>query len=75
MARLFIAMTRDDEDGVFEGSLVNMEMTVDIGDPDSLEGWLNAFSSVLRAAGFSYDAAGVYVKQRDGTEIEHWSDY
>jgi hypothetical protein len=68
-------MSRDeDKDEFFEGCLEYLELNFDIDDPDVLTGWLNAFSAIQRAAGFSYEFVGVRSTLSNGSEVEHWSD-
>lgn len=75
MAILTVIMKRTDEDESFEGSLESFHVEINIGDPDQLDGWLNAFSQIQRAAGFSYEGVGVHSKLINGEDVEHWSDY
>lgn len=51
------------------------EMGTALKDPDTLDEWLNLFSTILKAQGFTYDAVGVHATLRNGKDIEHWSDY
>jgi hypothetical protein len=76
MAKLTVIMYRDEEkDDFFEGSLERLELSMDIGDPDEVTNWLNAFSAIQRAAGFAYEGVGVHSKLSDGEQVEHWSDF
>ena len=75
MAYLSITIERTDEDEALEGGIEALSMVINIGDPDQIDGLLNAFSQIQRAAGYSYEHVGVRFSLIDGKSVEHWSDY